>query len=33
MRLYGALIITDFFTLWTFCGFLYDMSLYDFYMQ
>ena len=33
MRLKGALVFTDFFTLWTFSCFLYDMSLYDFFMQ
>ena len=33
MRLYDALIFTDFFTQWTFSCFLYDMSLYDFFVQ
>ncbi len=33
MRLYGALIFTDFFMPLTFCCFLYDMSLYNFFAQ
>lgn len=33
MRFYSALIFTDFFMPLTFCCFLYDMSLYNFFAQ